>query len=41
MDEAFVPLNELMLGLTAGGGIRSQEHGVAMVIHRFSGRIAK
>jgi len=36
MDEAFVPLHQLMLGMTAGGGVRSQEHGVEMVIHRFS-----
>jgi hypothetical protein len=36
MDEAFVPLHELMLGVAAGGDLRSDEHGVRMVIDRFS-----
>jgi len=36
MDEAFVPLHELMLGISAGGERRSDEHGVRMVIDRFT-----
>jgi hypothetical protein len=36
VDEAFVPLHKLMLGMTAGGSVRSQAHGIEMVIHRFS-----
>jgi hypothetical protein len=36
MDEAFVPLHELMLGLAAGGRVGSPADGVEMTIHRFS-----
>lgn len=31
-----MPLHELLLGLAAGGRIRSEDEGVEMVIHRFS-----
>lgn len=36
MDEAFIPLHQMILGMAAGGDLRSEPHGVHMFIHRFS-----
>lgn len=36
MDEAFTPLHQMILGMAAGGDLRSELHGVHMFIHRFS-----
>jgi hypothetical protein len=36
MDEAFIPLHEMVLGMAARGDIRSEEHGIHMYIDRFS-----
>lgn len=32
MDEAFIPLHEMILGMAATGDIRSDEHGIHMYI---------
>ena len=34
MDEAFVPLHEMVLGMAATGDIRSDEHGIHMYVER-------
>ncbi|MHB8689637.1 MAG: hypothetical protein ACYDHH_00185 [Solirubrobacteraceae bacterium] len=36
MDEAFVPLHEMIVGMAATGDIRSERAGIHMYIHRFS-----
>lgn len=36
MDEAFVPLHQLILGMAAGGDLRSPDGGIHMYIHRFT-----
>ncbi len=36
MDEAFIPLHEMIRGMAAAGDIRSDEHGIHMYIERFS-----
>jgi hypothetical protein len=36
MDEAFIPLHEMILGMAARGDIRADDHGIHMYIDRFS-----
>jgi hypothetical protein len=36
MDEAFVPLHRMILGMAASGDIRSDDGGIHMYIHRFT-----
>jgi hypothetical protein len=36
MDEAFIPLHQMILGMAAAGDIRSDEAGVHMYISRLS-----
>ena len=36
MDEAFVPLHQMILGMAAGGELRSADGGIRMFIHRFA-----
>jgi hypothetical protein len=36
MDEAFIPLHEMIVGMAAGGDIHSDDAGVHMYIDRFS-----
>ena len=36
MDEAFVPLHQLILGMAAGGDFRTADGGIHMYIHRFT-----
>jgi hypothetical protein len=34
MDEAFIPLREMVSGMAAAGDIRSDEHGIHMYVER-------
>lgn len=36
MDEAFIPLHEMIVGMAATGDIRSEQAGIHMYIHRLS-----
>jgi hypothetical protein len=36
MDEAFVPLHQLILGMAAGGDLRTEDGLIHMYIHRFT-----
>jgi hypothetical protein len=36
MDEAFIPLHQMILGMAASGDLRSEEHSIHMYIRRFS-----
>jgi hypothetical protein len=36
MDEAFVPLHKLILGMAAGGDLRTEDGLIHMYIHRFT-----
>jgi hypothetical protein len=36
MDEAFIPLHQMILGMAARGDVRSEEHGIHMYIDKFS-----